>query len=188
MDVMLMSLCPDRATFQMPQDPTVCVPLNRGPLLPCLTLTLYAFLQRAWGRVPVLPILQMCSRSQEQAYSCACLNRVCAGGKASSCLQHKALCHATETLHWVTVASRSLGRALRDWLECRSSLSPMAPGPRKGARASRPSLGGKDLGGLVPIRTRPSCSALVVQEYRSMVFHALLDSWPLAQSPADLGH
>lgn len=36
MDVMLMSQCPDRATFQVPQDPTVCVPLNRGPLLPCL--------------------------------------------------------------------------------------------------------------------------------------------------------
>ncbi|XP_036049490.1 tripartite motif-containing protein 29 [Onychomys torridus] len=47
-------------------------------------------MDRAWGRVPVLPTLQIRSRSYEQVYSCACLDRVCAGGNASSCLQHKA--------------------------------------------------------------------------------------------------
>lgn len=86
-----------------------------------------------------------------------------------------------------TAVSHSLGRAALNWVESRSSLSPVAPGPLEGARAFHPSLGRKDLGGLTPVKTRPSCSAIVVREYGGMALDAWLGSGPLAQSPAVLG-
>lgn len=182
MDVMLMSQCPDRATFQMPQDPTVCVPLNRGPLLPCLPSRCMLSFREPGEESPSCLHCRCVPVLRNRLTAVPAWTESVPAARPALATQGPVSCHRNAALDY---CCKPLPR---DWVECRSSLSPMAPGPRKGARASRPSLGGKDLGGLGPIRTRPSRSALVVQEYRSMVFDALLDSWPLAQSPADLGH
>lgn len=176
MDGMLLSQYPhtDRASSQLSRDPTVRVPLNTGlrsspPHLPSLCILSF---REPGERVRILPTLQTHSLSYKQVYSCACLDRVCAGGNPSSCWPHKACVMPQKRCMGFTATGHSLGRAVLNWVESRSSLSPMAPGPLEGARAFHPSLGGKDLGALTPVKTRPSCSALVVRKYGGMALDA----------------
>lgn len=159
-----MSQCPpDRASSLLSWDPTVRVPLNMDlrsspPLLASLCILSFRepgeesasclhcrYVPFLINRFTAVPAWTESVRRQPQLL-----------------LAKQGLRHATEMLHGVTATSHSLGRAVRNWVESRSSLSPMAPGPLEGA------LGGEKSGRLNPCKDMAklfSSSGLRVRRY-----------------------